>query len=234
MKGVTRQFITLGIVLTLVVITSFSGIFLWKGRTVSTRTTSAPKLSIPGQNLPTDKAVKSYNRRDEIQTLTEDFGSSENWPIFNQSYQSQYRDFRFKHPPGFEVQDVGSSHAWIRKDGDFYLGVDEISNLTSSSYAGSPEEQFKAYYSGEKKLRNYIPDLTNFNRIHLGKNKIFYSITEDEQDWYFDYVYYADPPIWDSYLGVIDNHVVEIVDLYKFPKEIVYDIIRSIEFKQHK
>ena len=61
--------------------------------------------------------------------------------------------------------------------------------------------------------------MLKFERVDLDIDLILYKVTADKSNYY---------------LGEITGHGVEIVDTRKLPEEVVLDIIRSIEFKQHE
>lgn len=155
--------------------------------------------------------------------LIADYGQPGQWLTFNQNYQSpNERNFRFKYPSVLEVKDADSGSVWIKKNDYVYLTVEE--RASPSRYYSTKEfdetisedEKFRAYYFAVESIFKDFPELT-FERIALRKNDFLYKITSEHTVT--------------TYMGEIDGHGIEIIDLNVLPQDVLLDIIWSIEFR---
>lgn len=163
--------------------------------------------------------------------LLDNLVKSDNWPFFNQDYQSLYRDFRFRYPPTFEIVDRDNDYVWLRKGNVFYLGIDRNVYLDVAQSSTSAET-FEFYYAYRKRQEPALPDLSKVERIDLGRNRFVYKFSENR-----DTMFFGHPSLfplldtWNRYFGIIDGKGIDIFDPKMLPEDVVYEIIRSIEFK---
>jgi hypothetical protein len=225
MKRRNRVFLALAVV---VIFTSFiiwaTWVFRRKNQSIHV-TPSVIRIEHENAISPTIQVLTQINK---------DFGSPDQWLIFNEDYQSRYRRFRFKHPPTFTVSDRDSALAWLSEDGELLVGIDENPLIGASSNRTAQENhaQLERYYSHQKRLNKKLPELNATKRIDFDENKFVYKFTQADEKSPGQQVAQHDE--WNHYIGIIAGRGIDIYDLKKLPEDVVLEIIQSIEFKPHE
>lgn len=158
---------------------------------------------------------------------TEDFGDPATWLFFNRDYREPGRGSRFRYPPGFELtEDDSSLNVWIDRNDKNYLVIGEQEWsipiwITPQEDYRTPNDQLQAYFSYYRShgAEDFLPDLATLERIDLGENIFVYKSPENGST---------------TYIGMVGWGGIEVTDFEIFSEEVVYNIIRSIEFKEFK
>lgn len=219
MKKNSRQLIESGIVLTALVATTIGAIFVRHSKNIPRTITSPSQVPVTNAVIGDNEHGETVSQTPKSKTLTpatDNYGSPEEWLVFNPDYQSSDdKRFRFKYPPDLELVDIDSGRVWLKKNNESYLTIEEAFPLTEFPKGDTPDEKFKAYYFYRKNIYKDYPELV-FSRIDFSENTFLYKVALTHGS---------------HYLGEINGHGIDLVDYERLPEVVVYKIIQTIEFR---
>jgi hypothetical protein len=147
------------------------------------------------------------------------FEETTEWLNFNKNYNEMpVRNFRFKYPPAFRINNVDSGSVVLQIEEDDYASIEEILPLSRVDLSKDKNEEIKFYYADRNRLA--LDDIANitFETLTIRAGTTCYKFERKLNDYY---------------LCDIDKKGIEIFIYKTIPDQIVYKVIHSIEFKEY-
>lgn len=175
---------------------------------------------------PEEKATVSSTLTPTIKIHWDNYLNASNWIYFNNDYRTiPERDFRFKYPKIFNIENIDSGAVELSIDSENYLYVEEFYiNLPINSL----EEKIKYYYQHFSDKNEKIP--ADYFKIQLTRSPaLVYKIVMNGSQSCGGGSYNKEE--WYCYVGNYKKSEFAIAQVNEIPNGILSSLIESIEFK---
>lgn len=172
------------------------------------------------------KIISTFKFIDKYKEVLPDFSNKNEWLSFNTDFNTiPERNFRFKYPKYFILDNQDSGSVWLSTKRISYLSIEQTGSF---KYASGDTYDLKLtnYFS----QFNYSPvQHNNFTQIMNNEKIITYKFTVKNEAGCGGGVY--DYPVWNCYISAIGDKGLSIAELKPVPEELIKDIINTVEFK---
>lgn len=148
------------------------------------------------------------------------------WLYFNQNFKTTpERNFRFKYPKVFSIDNMDSGSVELKIGNEYYLFIEEFNmNVPGNSL----EEKILYYYQNYRSGDDIIP--TDFTELKLTKSPaLIYKVPMKDSQKCAGGAYNKEE--WYCYIGNYKKSGFAVAQVNEIPNDILSSLIESIEFK---